>query len=169
VFRQDLYYRINVFPMRLPPLRERREDIALLAHHFLLKHRAKVGKRIEGFSPPAIARLSAYDYPGNVRELENLVHHALVLAQGDQIRPEDIQLSDIAPAPPQGIDISRPFRDVKREVVEGFERAYVMALLEAHEGNLAAAARQAGMDRKNLWALARKYDIDLETLRPRRA
>jgi two-component system, NtrC family, response regulator AtoC len=165
VFRQDLFYRINVFPMTLPPLRERRDDIALLAHHFLLKHRAKVGKRIEGFTPAALAKLSAYDFPGNVRELENKVHHALVLAQGESIEPSDIHLSGGLQAPSLGFDLSRPFRELKREVVEAFESEYVRALLRAHRGNLAAASRQAGMDRKNLWAFARKYRINLKTLR----
>ncbi len=169
VFRQDLYYRINVFPMALPPLRERREDIALLAHHFLLKHRAKVGKRIESFTPAALTKLTAYDFPGNVRELENKVHHALVLAQGDSIEPHDIPLGGGLPAPALGYDLSRPFRELKREVVEAFESEYVRALLRAHHGNLAAASRQAGMDRKNLWAFARKYRINLKHLRDDKA
>ena len=165
VFRQDLYYRINVFPMTLPPLRERREDVALLAHHFLLKHRTKVGKRIEGFTPAALTKLTAYDFPGNVRELENKVHHALVLAQGEQIEPQDIQLGTTVPSPTTGFDLTRPFRELKREIVEAFESEYVNALLRAHHGNLAAASRQAGMDRKNLWSFARKYRINLKHLR----
>jgi two-component system, NtrC family, response regulator AtoC len=168
VFRQDLYYRIHVFPLRLPPLRERREDLALLAHHFLLKHRAKVGKRVEGFTPEALSKLGDYDFPGNVRELENKVHHALVMAQGEHIRPEDIQLGNPGSAPLTRLDLARPFRDLKKDVVEAFEREYTRELLEAHGGNLAAAARQAGMDRKNLWALAKKYGIDLENFRTRK-
>jgi DNA-binding NtrC family response regulator len=164
-FRQDLYYRINVFPLTLPPLRDRREDIALLAHHFLLKHRDKVGKRVEGFTPGAMDKLLAYHWPGNVRELENKVHHALVLAQGERIRPDEVQLDVSVPTATPQVDVSRPFRDVKREVVEGFEREYTRELLRRHRGNLAAAARQAGMDRKNLWALVKKYAIDLDQLR----
>jgi two-component system, NtrC family, response regulator HydG len=164
-FRQDLYYRINVFPLTLPPLRERREDIALLAHHFLLKHREKVGKRTEGFSPPAMEKLLAYHWPGNVRELENKVHHALVLAQGETIQPEEVQL-EIAPrSHTADLDVTRPFRELKREVVEGFEKEYTRELLRRHAGNLAAAARQARIDRKNLWALVKKYRIDLDTYR----
>ena len=100
-----------------------------------------------------------------MRELENKVHHALVLAQGEYIEPQDIQLSGGLAAPSHGIDLSRPFRDLKREVIEGFESEYVRAVLKAHRGNLAAAARQAGMDRKNLWAFARKYRINLRALR----
>lgn len=166
VFRQDLYYRINVFPLTLPPLRRRREDIPLLAHHFLLKHRTRVGKSVEGFSPRALARLTAYDFPGNVRELENKVHHALVMAQGDHIDPDDMQLSgDVPMESDVDIDFSRPFRDLKRDVVEAFERRYTVELLRAHKGNVAAASRQAGMDRKNLWSLAKKYEIDIDAIR----
>ena len=165
VFRQDLYYRINVFPMTLPPLRERREDIPLLAHHFLLKHRVKVGKRVDGFTPAAIGKLCGYDFPGNVRELENKVHHALVMSQEEYIGPKEVHLGGLASAAHAAVDITRPFRDLKREVVEAFEREYTEELLRAHQGNLAAAARQAGMDRKNLWSLAKKYEIDLEALR----
>jgi DNA-binding NtrC family response regulator len=165
VFRQDLYYRIHVFPLTLPPLRERREDVPLLAHHFLLKHRIKVGKRVEGFTPAAMAKLFAYDFPGNVRELENKVHHALVMAQGSYIGPEDIALGGNAHAAPQRLDLARAFRDLKREVVETFERDYTRELLRVHKGNLAAASRQAGMDRKNLWAMAKKYGIDLDGFR----
>jgi DNA-binding NtrC family response regulator len=165
MFRQDLFYRINVFPITLPPLRARRDDVPLLAHHFLLKHRVKVGKRIEGFTPSAMSRLCSYDFPGNVRELENLVHHALVMAQGEFIEPEDVPIAK-EPAPrPVNLDLSRPFRDLKRQVVEEFESEYTRELLRLHRGNLAAAARQAGMDRKNLWALARKYGIDIGAFR----
>src|SRR5262245_47233110 len=139
-FRQDLYYRIHVFPLVITPLRERRDDIPLLAHSFLLKHRDKVGKHVEGFTPAAIARLMGYGWPGNVRELENKVHHALVLAQSDQIQPEEVQLDLPRGAPGAGLDVTRPFRELKREVIEGFEREYTRELLRKHGGNLAAAA-----------------------------
>jgi DNA-binding NtrC family response regulator len=167
-FRQDLFYRINVFPLHMPSLRERREDIPLLAHHFLLKHRAKVGKRIEGFSPAALAKMVAYDFPGNVRELENKVHHALVMAQGASIQADDIGVATPSAPTSTRVDLSRPFRDLKQDTIEAFEREYVRELLRAHRGNLAAAARQAGMDRKNLWALAKKYGIDLDGFRDSR-
>ncbi len=164
-FRQDLYYRINVFPLTLPPLRDRREDIPLLAHHFLLKHRDKVGKRVEGFTPAAMEKFLAYHWPGNVRELENKVHHALVLAQSSHLTADEVQLDLNPQARPQSIDLLRPFRELKRDVVEGFEREYTRELLRRHGGNLAAAARQARIDRKNLWALVKKYRIDLEGFR----
>jgi two-component system response regulator AtoC len=165
VFRQDLYYRINVFPLHLPPLRERREDIPLLAHHFLLKHRAKVGKRVEGFTPAAMAKLCTYDFPGNVRELENKVHHALVMAQGEYIGPDEVQVGASSGTPQARLDLARHFRDLKRDVVETFEREYTHEILRANGGNMAAAARQAGMDRKNLWSLVKKYGIDIAGLR----
>jgi two-component system, NtrC family, response regulator AtoC len=169
VFRQDLFYRINVFPLLLPPLRDRREDIPLLAHHFLIKHRTKVGKLVEGFTAEAMTRLCGYDYPGNVRELENTVHHALVMAQGDLIDPKDVRVRAPADGGGARLDMSRRFRELKREVVEAFERDYTLGLLRLHRGNIAAAARQAGLDRKNLWSLVKKYSIDVEAIRRERS
>jgi DNA-binding NtrC family response regulator len=161
--RQDLLYRINVFPLTLPPLRERREDVPLLAQHFLLLHRGKADKKVEGFTPAALARLVSDDWPGNVRQLENKVQEALVVADGPLIDEADLDVAVQAAAPV--FDLSRPFQDLKRAVVDRFERAYLEALLATHSGNLAAAARQAGMDRKNLWALARKHGLDLDKFR----
>jgi DNA-binding NtrC family response regulator len=160
-FRQDLYYRINVFPMHLPPLRERPEDIALLVHHFVQKYRARLGKVIDGVSPGALARLAAYDFPGNVRELENKIHQAMVVAGGPLIEERDVALPR-APTSPglRPLDVSRPFREVKQETIDAFELAYLTELLAAHRGNLAQAARAAGMDRKNLWALAARHGLD---------
>lgn len=166
-FRADLYYRINVFPMPMLPLRDRREDIPLLAHHFLLLLRDKVGRRVEGFTPAALAKLSRYDYPGNIRELENKIHHALVLARGATIDADDLQMIGADVDSDTEIDLSRSFRDLKRGMVERFERAYTIKLLEAHGGNLAAASRHGGMDRKNLWAMAKKYQIELDAIRVR--
>jgi two-component system response regulator AtoC len=169
-FRQDLLYRINVFPLRLPPLRERKEDVPLLAQHFLLLHRARADKRIEGFTPGAIVRLSAEDWPGNVRQLENKIQEALVVAEGPLITAEDLDVhaahGSETPSPPWiALDLGRPFQDLKHEVIDRFERDYLQALLTAHTGNLAAAARQAGMDRKNLWALAKKHGLELGRFR----
>ena len=158
-FREDLLYRINVFPLELPPLRDRPGDIPLLAQHFVLIHRRRVDKRIEGLTPGALARLCAEDWPGNVRQLENKIQEALVVAQGTTITEADLDLGPRTVAPTTTIELDRPFQELKRAVVDRFERDYLEALLEAHRGNLAAAARQAGMDRKNLWALARKHGL----------
>jgi DNA-binding NtrC family response regulator len=159
-FRQDLYYRINVFPMHLPPLRERPEDIALLVHHFVQKYRARLGKAVEGVTPAALARLAAYEFPGNIRELENKVHQAMVVAAGRLIEEDDIALPAPSLATSVRVDVTRPFRDVKQETIDAFERAYLTELLRAHRGNLAQAARAAGMDRKNLWALVERHGLD---------
>jgi DNA-binding NtrC family response regulator len=158
-FRQDLYYRINVFPMHLPPLRDRPEDIALLVHHAIHKLRGRLGKVCEGISPAALARFSAYEFPGNVRELENKVHQAMVVAAGPIIDEADVAL----PAGRVGssrVDVARPFREVKQEVIDAFETQYLSELLRLHQGNLAQAARAAGMDRKNLWALVERHNLD---------
>jgi two-component system response regulator GlrR len=160
-FRQDLYYRINVFPLHLPPLRERPEDIALLVHHFVQKYRARLGKVIDGVSPGALARLSAYDFPGNVRELENKIHQAMVIAGGTVIDEHDIALPRASTSPGlRALDVARPFRDVKQETIDAFELTYLTELLRVHRGNLAQAARASGMDRKNLWALVARHGLD---------
>jgi DNA-binding NtrC family response regulator len=159
-FRQDLYYRINVFPMHMPPLRERPDDIALLVHHFVQKYRARLGKPVEGVTPGALARLAAYEFPGNVRELENKIHQAMVVAGGQHIEDADIALPAPGPNTAGRVDVTRPFRDVKQETIDAFESAYLTELLRVHKGNLAQAARAAGMDRKNLWALAVRHGLD---------
>ena len=163
-FRQDLYYRINVFPMHLPPLRDRPEDIALLVHHFISKYRGRLGKAIDGITPGALRRFATYDFPGNVRELENKVHQAMVVAEGPMIDEPDVSLpaGRIAGGRP---DITRPFRELKQEVIDAFEKAYLTELLREHRGNLARAARAAGMDRKNLWMLVARHGLDRDQFR----
>jgi DNA-binding NtrC family response regulator len=158
-FRQDLYYRINVFPMHLPPLRERPEDIAMLVHHFINKYRARLGKPIDGITPSGLARFAAYEFPGNVRELENKVHQAMVVAQGPIIEDADVSLPR-GRAQTARPDVERPFRELKQEAIDGFEIQYLTELLRVHHGNLAQAARAAGMDRKNLWALVERHGLD---------
>jgi DNA-binding NtrC family response regulator len=158
-FRQDLYYRMNVFPMHLPPLRDRPDDIALLVHHFVQKYRARLGKHVEGVTPAALARLAAYEFPGNVRELENKIHQAMVVAAGPAVDEDDFALP---PAHAGGlrVDVGRTFRELKQETIDAFERSYLTELLRVHRGNLAQAARSAGMDRKNLWALVERHGLD---------
>ncbi|MEO8698801.1 MAG: sigma-54 dependent transcriptional regulator [Kofleriaceae bacterium] len=158
-FRQDLYYRINVFPMHLPALRERPEDIALLVQHFINKYRGRLGKVCDGIAPAALARFMAYEFPGNVRELENKVHQAMVIAAGPIVTDDDVALPLGPPAAPR-VDIERPFRELKQEMIEAFEVRYLSELLRVHAGNLAQAARAAGMDRKNLWALVERHGLD---------
>ncbi len=164
-FREDLYYRINVFPLPLVPLRARPDDIPLLAQHFLMKHRAKVGRNVIGFTPGALEKLSKWAFPGNIRELENRVHQALVLVTDEYVQAQDLVLSPGQQFGEGLIDIARPFRELKREQVDRFERNYTRKLLRAHDGNVAAAARQAGMDRKNLWAMAKRHAVNIDDYR----
>jgi DNA-binding NtrC family response regulator len=112
-------------------------------------------------TPAALARLASYEFPGNVRELENKVHQAMVMASGRAIDLDDIVLPAPATTGAQlRVDVTRPFREVKQETIDAFERSYLTELLRAHRGNLAQAARAAGMDRKNLWALVERHGLD---------
>ena len=148
--------------MHLPPLRERPDDIALLVQHFVQKYRTRLGKQIDGVTPAALARFASYEFPGNVRELENKVHQAMVMAAGQVIDIDDVVLP--APAATSShlrVDVRRPFAR-EEEHDRGVRASYLTELLRAHRGNLADAARAAGMDRKNLWALVERYGFDRE-------
>jgi two-component system, NtrC family, response regulator AtoC len=157
-FREDLYYRIAVFALRLPPLRERRNDIPLLVHHVIGRLQHRLGKSSVGISSAAMAALANYPFPGNIRELENKLHHALVVAAGPMIEANDLGLSSVS-LTGHNFDLHRPFRDLKNEAVAKFERAYIEELLASTGGNIAEAARRAGIDRKNIWALLKRYGM----------
>jgi DNA-binding NtrC family response regulator len=155
-FREDLYYRLNVVPLTVPPLRERRSDIPLLAMHFLQRFRLEYNKDMRGFNPQAIAALSAWDWPGNVRELENKVQQIVVLCPGPFVDAMD--LGDVAQDSPTIPTASATaYREEKRRVVDVFEKEYVRRLLERTDDNLSEAARLAGLDRKNFWLMAKKH------------
>ena len=155
--RRDLYYRLNVFPIRLPPLRDRGADILLLAHHFLAGYSAQFNKQVSDFSPEAMQVLLLYDWPGNVRELEHVVQRAIALTEHTVIRLCDIILPRIEPSP-----LQRPFRQAKAKVIAQFEKDYVTKLLLAHQGNITRAARAAQKNRRAFWQLIRKHRIDVQ-------
>ncbi|MFQ5633641.1 MAG: sigma-54 interaction domain-containing protein, partial [bacterium] len=158
-FRQDLYYRLNVFEIYVPPLRERREDIPLLARHFLdLFAPGKIGLWL---SSEAESLLMAYDYPGNVRELENIIQRAVILARGDTIEPRHLppDVCRTGAVSEQTGKIS-PFKIAKQRIVEAFEREYLADCLRATQGNISAAARIAGIDVKNFHQKIRAHRID---------
>ena len=157
-FREDLYYRIAVFAVRLPPLRERREDIPLLVHHLVARLQGRLGRKFLGASPAALEALARYPFAGNIRELENKLHHAMVVAPGEWIEAEDLGLPTVNAATGQ-LDLQQPFRELKAVAVAQFEKHYIMELMAATGGNIAQAARQAGIDRKNIWALLKRYGI----------
>ena len=157
-FREDLYYRLCVLTVRLPPLRERREDILPLARHFLLKHalRDRVTPRL---APEAESALLAWHWPGNVRELENAVLRGINLAEGPRIQVRDLGLPP-GPDPAGDAAITRRFQDAKRDVVASFERNYLTRLMMDQRGNVSQAARVAGKERRELGRLLRKHHLD---------
>jgi len=159
-FRQDLFYRINVFPIRLPPLRERTEDVPLLADQFLRNVARAMGRTVEGFTSEALAVLTRHDWPGNVRQLENVVRRLVVMAAGPRIGASECEtvLGGI-PAelkPPREV---APFHQARAEALERFEKAYLDGLLRTVGTNVTEAARRAGIDRKNLWLKLRRHGM----------
>ena len=156
-FREDLYHRISVLPIPLPPLRERREDIPLLVDHYVRLFNRELGHSIKGFTPRALERLKAYPWPGNVRELENRVKQTMVMAKGDQIGTEALECF----SGPSGTAHFPTFREAKVE----FERNYVTRALQMTDGRVAAAARLAGKDRKDFYELMKKHRIDPDEYR----
>jgi DNA-binding NtrC family response regulator len=159
--RQDLYYRLNIVTVALPPLRKRPDDVLLLAHHFLHKHSMALGRFITSFAPEAQHKLLLHHWPGNVRELEHAVERAVALAPGSTIQGSDLTLAG------EG-DRGRPlsFREAKAKVVQEFERTYLESLLQACHGNISHAAEVAGKDRRAFWELLRKNRIDVRSFKP---
>ncbi|HEV8441197.1 MAG TPA: sigma-54 dependent transcriptional regulator [Methylomirabilota bacterium] len=156
-YREDLYYRLNVVAITLPPLRERSQDIHLLARHFLDKYARLSGKALKGFAPEALALLSAYHWPGNVRELENAVERAVALSSSELIMPEDL--------PPQPRAESAPPLVVpgSRLTLEEVKRWYVSKVLEDVGGNKLRAAEILGVDRGTLYRMLRRQVVEGET------
>ncbi|HEX8150637.1 MAG TPA: sigma-54 dependent transcriptional regulator [Pyrinomonadaceae bacterium] len=162
-FRNDLYYRLCVFFVHLPPLRERRDDIALLASWFLKKH-ARASAPEPRLMPAALAELEAYDWPGNIRELENAIIRGIHLTRTEDIEAAHLGLSRHAGPPPPASRAAnnslRPFKLIKQQVIEAFERDYLIRLLRAHHGNVSHAARTAEKERRDLGKLLKKYQLD---------
>ena len=156
-FRQDLYYRINVINIELPPLRERIADIPLLAQHFLKQVCEETGKRVEGFSDEALAALQTYPWPGNVRELQNAVERAVLLGKHSQVLPEDLprDLAARAPSPPQ----SGKGQSLKR-ALEIPERQIILETLRAYRGNRNATATQLGINRTTLYKKMKRLGLE---------
>jgi transcriptional regulator with GAF, ATPase, and Fis domain len=158
-FREDLYYRLKVFPIYLPPLRNRREDIPLLTRHFIQKFNKKTGKSIQDLSPDAMRILMDYNWPGNVRELENAMEHAFVLATGDQIGIFDLpveirQMEYYAACPPEKTNFAPP-------PPQKVTKPHLLELLHACAWNKAEVARRLGRSRTSVWKYMKKWDIPL--------
>jgi two-component system response regulator GlrR len=157
---RNLYYRLNVVPIKLPPLRERREDIPLLAGYFLARYAAKFNKEVADFSREAMQVLALYDWPGNVRELEHVVQRAVVLTSEAVVGIADIVLPHLETTPGQ-----ESFKEAKAKVITRFEKDYVTKLLHAYDGNITQAARAAQKNRRAFWELIRKHQIDVREIR----
>ncbi len=162
VFREDLYYRLNVITIPIPPLRERIEDIPLLAYHFLRKYALRSGRDIRRISLEAMRSLRSYTWPGNVRELENAIERSVVMVKGDVIMPSDLphSLSNVDDTViSKNMLYDLPFAEAKKRIIDRFERDYIMEILRRADGNVSEAARQASLDRSNFRRIAKKYSI----------
>jgi len=163
-FREDLYYRFNTFTVMLPPLRERAEDIPVLAHHFLRKAEAKVNKKVDRFSPEALDLLKRYPWPGNLRELENIIERAVVLATSRQIEVALLPLH-LQESVPASMQAGEGFLKAKERAVARFERDAITRFLGEARGNVSAAAKRAGITRRNFHRLIVKYGLDMKSFR----
>ena len=160
-FREDLYYRLNVVKISLPPLRERAEDVPLLATHFASKH-ARPGEAPRTFSPEAMEKLLNHSWPGNIRELENAIERACVTARGPNIEPEDLPLEVLNVRPSEGaqVDLSKPLPDLLREVTIDLERRYLTRAMKKSRGNVGRCAKICGLSRRSISAKLAEYHID---------
>jgi len=159
-FREDLFYRLAAVLLEVPPLRRRREDIPLLAYHFLSRCAAREGKAIRRITVEALRALRAHPWPGNVGELRGAIEHAVVMTRGDAILPADLPLEptddhDDEPAP-GGDHFELPYAEAKDEAVASFDRAYVELRMKRTGGNVSEAARLSGMDRSNFRRLLKR-------------
>lgn len=157
-FRRDLFYRLNIFPFVLPPLRERKEDIPLLAHHFLTKYAAEFHTHIADLSFEAMQKLQIYEWPGNVRELENVIERAVVLSKHTIVQSSAIVLPRLNETAHH-----ESFQKAKSVAISKFEVTYIQGLLSAHKGNITRAARAAQKNRRAFWELIRKHNIDVQS------
>ncbi len=165
-FREDLYYRLKVVEIELPPLRERIEDLAALSSRFLGQVAERLGREQKGLEEAALARLSRHVWPGNVRELRNVLERAAVLSPNALISEEDLQLGgEAALRPAIGSDQSLPFSDAKRQTVERFERAYLNEALREHDGNVSRTANAIGMVRQSLQQKIRELGLKADEFR----
>ncbi|HEY7957396.1 MAG TPA: sigma-54 dependent transcriptional regulator [Polyangia bacterium] len=162
-FREDLYYRLNVFPITLPPLRDRLDDLPRLVEHFVAKFNRVTGKTVRGFDPSAIVAMQQYSWPGNVRELENVVERAIIISRGSEVTAADLdfgrraQVQGASPTPvPAVAPAGRPLQARLQEQ----EKNEIVAAIERNQGNIAGAARALGINRSTLYYRLRKHGLE---------
>ena len=162
-FRRDLYYRLNVFAVQLPSLRERREDISHLANHFLQKLNQKYGKDLKGILPEVTSAMQAYDWPGNIRELENLMERAYILERGGRLSSTGFPAEIMAMIPSESAAESNlcdlSLADLRKKAVNEVEQRYLMKMLELHKGKVDSCAVQAGITTRQFHNLMAKYSL----------
>jgi Nif-specific regulatory protein len=151
-FRQDLYYRLNVVCMQVPPLRARREDIPVMAEHFLTRYSAKCKRRVGGISRGAMQVLTAYNWPGNVRELENAIERAVVLGSSDEVLPEDLPETLLETS-------ATPASEGYHEALLAFKKQLILNAIEKSDGTLAQAARLLGLHPNYLHRLVTNLEL----------
>ncbi|MDD2367137.1 MAG: sigma-54 dependent transcriptional regulator [Desulfuromonadaceae bacterium] len=170
-FREDLFFRLNIIPIELPPLRERRQDIPVLISHFLKKYTLEIGKEIKAIEPDVMIFLENYAYPGNVRELENMIERAVVLAEGDVIRNEDLELwessessqvSMIERIPMNVEELKEMKRNIRDHAMESLEGLFVRNALERNGWNVTKAAEETGILRPNFQSMMKKLGISVK-------
>ncbi len=163
-FRQDLYYRLNVLNIRMTPLRERKEDIPLLVKHFIEKYNKKANKRIKTISPVLEEEFYKYDWPGNIRELENIIERAFAFSKDDE---DTLSVRDLLPLLKRGADsgiigdelLLKPYKDARREEIDAFNIKYITNILNRNNGNVTSAARECKIERQYLQRMMKKYNI----------
>ena len=159
-FREDLFFRLAVIPLRVPPLRERREDIPRLLQHFLEHFSAEVGRRPKSISPGALERLRDHHWPGNVRELRNLSERLVIMTRGDEIAASDLP-AHIGGASATQDSVQIPDGATLKEAREAFEREFIERRLQQSRGNVSQAARSLGLERSNLYRKMRTYGVEV--------
>ena len=168
LFREDLYFRLNIIPIDLPPLRDRKGDLMLLASLFLKRFAEENGKEIRGFSPDVIELLEHYHFPGNVRELENLIERAVVLSQSDLLQRQDLEMPgedqvaakvDDRAVPLDAIELKERKRLLREQAVVPLERAFLLSALARNDWNITRASEEVGMQRPNFQAMLKKLGI----------
>ena len=171
-FREDLFFRLNIIPIELPPLRERKGDLMLLASKFLKRFAEENGKEIRGFSPDVIEQLEHYNFPGNVRELENLIERAVVLSHSDFLQRQDLEmpgderttsLSADNTVPLDASELKERKRLLREEAVVPLERAFLLSALDRNDWNITRAAEEVGMQRPNFQAMLKKQGISIRS------
>lgn len=164
-FREDLYYRLNVFELQLPPLRERQDDIESLAYHFVDKYNKKFGRQFRYIEPAVMDALLRYRFPGNVRELENMIARAIALERGEILRAESFSPKIFTPQAAENLDIpivAEDFAGAKQAVIEAFEKKFLTQRLTETHGNVTEAAHLSGLERQSFQRLMKKYGIASE-------